>query len=350
VFFRFIEAERPQRRRYKERAGSKVNSGSFLNRAVCKRALSVLLGVGNSTIERIRNNIQSMPKVEPKHPALGFSLRVKAWHRWPKVLLFFWTLYHSVAEGLPDHWVQLDSRVKEDELERVVSRMTLDVSTYGRSPESLLRGPGFSGPVRYLPHGHAIHLYYDYVALSRKRNEDPASLSTFMRVHRKVFGRFLKFRKKAGQHAVCNICVGLRRDVTQAKSIVDRERVLEAYLHHVLSQYMDRQVWWALGETSMAWCAASQRLGSRMAQISVMSSTCALIVDGMDQSKFRLPRITTTGRVPKAVEKLMRPCLHVVGAWLKGGPLHFAITDENIKKDSACYLEVVSRCIEAHCF
>ena len=84
-----------------------------------------------------------------------------------------------------------------DRLQRLLSKTFLEVEQYGRSPESLFKGPGtLSGPRRYLQHMKPVQLWIEYSAMERRRNELPASLSTFMRYLNKVFGRFLSFRKK----------------------------------------------------------------------------------------------------------------------------------------------------------
>eukprot|EP00972_Heterocapsa_arctica_P006777 990791-Heterocapsa_arctica.AAC.1 len=33
---------------------------------------------------------------------MGFSMKVNKQHKWYRILAFFWLIYHSVAEGLPD--------------------------------------------------------------------------------------------------------------------------------------------------------------------------------------------------------------------------------------------------------
>jgi len=47
--------------------------------------------------------------LHPKHPQIGFSLLFQSWYKWPSVLLFFWYLYHSTAEGLPEAVIKMES-------------------------------------------------------------------------------------------------------------------------------------------------------------------------------------------------------------------------------------------------
>jgi hypothetical protein len=44
-----------------------------------------------------------------KHQHVGLSLLFQSWHKWPSVLMFFWYLYHSVAEGLPEAVIKMES-------------------------------------------------------------------------------------------------------------------------------------------------------------------------------------------------------------------------------------------------
>lgn len=69
-------------------------------------------------------------------------------------------------------------------------------------------------------------------------------------------------------------------------------------------------------------------------------------IDGMDQSKFRIPRVaaaTYGGSTSKLFQRLFRPVLHVTGAWCHGHRLNFWIMDEDVKKDSSAQQEVLSR-------
>lgn len=69
------EQDLPKRRYARRRASCQ----QFLGRPVCARALARLLGIGQQTLQRLRNGQQvyrrkSAPSA-PKHPEFGFSLR-----------------------------------------------------------------------------------------------------------------------------------------------------------------------------------------------------------------------------------------------------------------------------------
>lgn len=347
-------AEPPAKRRkaYAKRKTSRTNAAEFAGRPVCQRALQGLLGVGTSTLQRIRHGQRRMSRSEPMHPRLGFSMILKQWHKWPSVLLFLWMVYHSAAEGLPDHVIRvsnlLDSPFKrEDDIQRAVQGAVLDLATYGRDPRAWLTGPGyFDGPRRYLQHGKPIQLYWEYVGTMGRRGQRAASLSTFLRVLHKVFKQHLGFRKP-NQHAQCTICSGLKRDIKESKNMLDRQYFLGLYLEHILSQWQDRMVWWSLCELSVTWMEASIRIGSRMASAAVGSSLISIIIDGMDQAKFAVPRLRhRDGRAPKALDNLHRPRLHIAAIWVLGCVLRFSVSDEDLKKDSNTQCELLSRTLQ----
>jgi len=126
--------------------------------------------------------------------------------------------------------------------------------------------------------------------------KDPASWSTFYRVYRKVWGAKLRFRKGKGQHPTCDVCLGLKKDIKEARSLDERHAFLQRYMSHVFEQWQDRMVYWALCTLSCAWCARALREGSRLLWLTVASSCATIIIDGVDQAKFRIPRIDSEGR------------------------------------------------------
>ena len=99
-------------RKYKVRQGSGRKAHVFLGSPVCQWALQKLYGIGDSTIQVLRGGGRTRrpgDRVEPKHKELGFSLLQKSHVLWPSVLGFFWMLYHTTAEGLPEGVVNMES-------------------------------------------------------------------------------------------------------------------------------------------------------------------------------------------------------------------------------------------------
>lgn len=78
--------------------------------------------------------------------------------------------------------------------------------------------------------------------------------------------------------------------------------------------------------------------------MSVAASTLCIAIDGMDQAKFKLPRVRS--RQSKLFQKLFRPRLHVAATWVHGHNITFAVSDEDCKKDSVAQCELISRAID----
>ena len=188
----------------------------------------------------------------------------------------------------------------EDEaevVERKKAAAVLEVEAYGRNVESMLSGPGFlAGPRRYVPHGSCMSLFWEYLAFMDGRGEEPASWTRFHYVFKWIWQSKLRFRKGGGSmHAVCDTCVGLKQDIRQARSLAERRGFLQRYIGHAFEQWWGRMVYWALCTLSVSWTSHAMKLGSRLQWISVASSCLAITVDGVDQAKFRIPRLSVRG-------------------------------------------------------
>ena len=68
-----------------------------------------------------------------------------------------------------------------------------------------------------------------------------------------------------------------------------------------------------------------------------------MIVDGMDQAHFKLPRVLN--QASKLYSRLFRPPVHVTGAWVHGHCFHFVCSDPDLKKDSTTQAEVIVRAL-----
>ena len=83
-------------------------------------------------------------------------------------------------------------------------------------------------------------------------------------------------------------------------------------------------------------------MGTLLSTLARQSGFWSIRVDGVDQAKFRVPRVLTKTH---AFDKLIRPTLHVQGAWCEGFAYHFAVADADMKKDTNNNLEVIARLI-----
>ena len=94
---------------------------------------------------------------------------------------------------------------------------------------------------------------------------------------------------------------------------------------HLMSQYEDRQVYWALRGQSRLRCITH----------------VVVIVDGMDQAKFVYPRSTTV-MASKELQNFQRPRLQVTGAIVHGHALMFVVSNFDHPKDSSASTEIIA--------
>lgn len=246
-----------KRRKYTQRTSE---SFQFLGRDVCFAALSRLVGVGSSTLQKIRQGLPTFTNCArpslPKHPQYGFTMRGEGQATWESVLSFLWEIYHSTAEVLPNRYAMPGQDVEppfpdadSTEIDRIVEGFSRTVQVSSNDANLLLTGPGtFSGPVRMLPYGTRTELFWQYVAACEAKGVAAGSYSTFMRVAGAVMrpnksGGFLKFRKSS-EHTQCDTCWKLRNRVAEATSMSERAAARKEHHRHILSQWRDRQCYW----------------------------------------------------------------------------------------------------------
>lgn len=297
--FRATDDEEPKQNPSRSYAARRREPFTFLGKRVCSRAFARLLGVGQTTLQRLRNGEamftnKSRPPI-PKHPSFGFSLRGDAGSKWSHVVLFLWMIYHSSAECMPTDFVSgfknLQAGKKKDELDdcifpesndneddvlRSVNGFMRSLHQYNSDIEAHMIGPGFfRGERRHLAHGNMTEMFFEYRAYCKAVGEsDPASFSTFNRIAQKVFGPhmsagFLRFRKPS-EHAVCDVCTRLKRSLRFRRGVLggsdgssaDADAV-SAYTSHILHQWLDRQCYWSLRTLSQGWFRRERELGEK---------------------------------------------------------------------------------------
>lgn len=268
------DEEAGQKRSYAKRQGGSL----FLGKPVCLRALTSLLGLGEGTVQRVRAGVKVFSRMPvPKHPVFGFRMDGNAAVKWKGVVLFLWQVYQSAAELMPtdmrkatasqEHPFPSDKRDPDFEI-RHVSRFTQTLATYSSDIDVHMIGPGtFAGACRYLQASSRTELFWEYVASSRAKCEEPASYSTFLRVANTIlkpglrFGH-LKFRG-VNQHGQCNQCYELKTKIKLAKTPEARDEHYRLFSHRLLSQWLDRQQYWNFRTLSHQWFQNSVELGNR---------------------------------------------------------------------------------------
>ena len=77
---------------------------------------------------------------------------------------------------------------------------------------------------------------------------------------------------------------------------------------------------------------------------SLSTHSVAAIIDGMDQSKLRSPRVRD--RSSKLFKSLFRPPLHMAVSWIHAFMAHMVVSDPDLKKDSTTQIETLSRSLD----
>jgi hypothetical protein len=345
-------------------------SFSFLGRKICRTAALRLMRVGIDRSERVRDGRPDGRQDCPHAPGKMST----------SVFRFLWTLYHTVGEGMPDKFsfqlgdantlvigpckslkrkqpasrpIQPDdvdaeeatTNIRQDRDDdqhvRAIASHAMYVVSQENPVDNAQLGPGiFRGPLRFLPPGKRLHLYWEYLAWTKNNNMPAASFKTFLR----AFGEcsHVLTIRKTGSHAVCSTCTDFKKQLSKARFPEDRQMILEKYTAHIVGQWLDRQVYGNAMSVSLE-CRRLIDSGEQMINLAMTVSQVCMAVDGMDQAKFKVPRILTK---TKSLDSLIRPALHVQGAWAHGFGYHMAVMDADMKHDTNNNVEVISRMLE----
>lgn len=342
----------PKKRRYTLRRAD--GALAILGNHVCLQAHKRIYGVGSASLQQLRNQQPAYSMrgenrlAEAKHPTLGFSVKRNSdTYKWPHILGFFWLLYISAAEIMPNKLVMPDELFKN----KSVGQEDNDQDFEDRYITSFMRnldmqfdplkvgqaGPGsFQGPRRYLEWERPSDLYLQYVAMSEADGQKPGGFTTFLRVFKQVMGHHLKFRAKT-EHAQCTVCYHLREKIKKARSQQMKQQGTRNYTQHLLSQWLDRQTYWNTRQMSRNFFYNCEIMKN-----SFEGSVLCTIIDGMDQAKLRVPKFGTQ-RINKNQELIFRPTCHLTACWMHGYRLYLPLSDENMKKDSETQMEILMR-------
>ena len=235
---------------------------------------------------------------------------------------------------------------------QLCARLDSRDSCGNKSRESVLRltcatkvraiiGPGANaGPMRFLPPAKKVHLWWEYRQVQAQQGLEAASWPTFWRALRQMkVAKLLRIRK-TGCHAKCTECEGYKRDLRSGiLALSARAQTMDRYTAHIVQQWLDRQVYENMQDLSRS-CFSALREGYMWQASALASSVLSVIEDGMDQAKFRVPRVLTRSH---AFERLLRPALHVQGIWAHGGGYQLAVSDSDVCKDTNSNVEVLCR-------
>jgi hypothetical protein len=85
-------------------------------------------------------------------------------------------------------------------------------------------------------------------------------------------------------------------------------------------------------------------MGEQMALLRQKMSCMMVRVDGVDQAKFRCPRVLEKTH---HFDRLIRPALHLQGIWCHHFGFHFAVADADMKKDTNSNVHVLAQMLES---
>ena len=125
-------------------------------------------------------------------------------------------------------------------------------------------------PQKCLPPGKVIDLYMLYCASCD--GHGMASRCTFMREWHAGWSKCLRFRKSSS-HSLWKVCHLLRHTIRSAADMTQQAIASSKLLLHLRSQWADREIYWALRH-----------------QAKTCFNIISAISDGMDKSKFAMPR------------------------------------------------------------
>lgn len=268
-----------------------------------------------------------------------------------RVISFLESIYHSIAETLPDIRdasliTQLQFQDGQEVHEVLQDEYSQSLSPEGRKELSaklaltagpakgcrkrkfglnlhLERRPGHAAStneVRFLPPG----VMKDYFEMMKAQDQcQGVSFSLFWRTWLIEFPH-LVFRPTS-MHSQCSTCIHHKILIRElAGHVAARQRQNDLYAEHLKAQYRDRQAYW------------SARGISRLQ----MATNLVVIIDGMDQSKCLYPRSGVLSA--KELAGLQRPKLHITGLIAHGFALILAVANHDHPKDASLMVELLA--------
>ncbi|CAJ1332287.1 unnamed protein product [Effrenium voratum] len=135
------------------------------------------------------------------------------------------------------------------------------------------------------------------------------------------FGRVLRLR-----FTQCEVCQTLKAQLHSSIGLELKLGALKAYRTH-------------LEDTFQLWQLQS------LSEDGHSSSVLTIVLDGMDQSKFAVPRDPAL-RAAASLANIVNPRMKLHGAWALGWTLDLHVVDEPVKKDSAFVIETIALALE----
>lgn len=317
---------------------------------VCHLGFCGLLGTTPRTLAKRLHRTVDMRKKLPGDS----GARPERQTATPLIDLFFMELYHGAAEDLPenDHTHDVDAGIQQDHEQLPVhcpqEASISDLFTW--TPEAAISeraahfiGPNASAPVRHLPPGKPITLFWQFLCWFEAIREMATSPSTAVKLpflkafpswttfHRRWFqkwSRILRFRKTS-QHKECSMCHDFRCALHK-RGVPTGERMASArqWREHLRAQYHDRLLYWSL------------RWASRM-----YMDVLVIIIDSMDKVKTMYPKYRAH-RKPAYLDGLVRPRQTLSAVLCHGWCTCVYTADEFLSHGASAFCEILCRALD----
>ena len=303
----------------------------ILGRRVSVPTWSKLLGVSLNRVYRLTRHLNKGHCSMPTAKAAG---KADAW------LTYIYTCFaEPLAEArVVDYDESAPPAPPQEESESLVHMLTSAKEWVWGPTCSKAGTAGLSRNERSLPWMSFQELYNLHV---RTCQDDPVSKSMLVRAWRTYgWNKVLKFRAN-GTHSKCETCCRLREWKRSCTTEADRLRVAEALERHTARIMLDRAVDNRCNEVA-ARCMTQDALGVS----GDWGPHGSMTIDGMDQSKFSVPRWSPAARCSKEFETQWRPNLHVHGTLVFGAIETFYICDLDVAKNANLQCTVMARSLQ----
>ena len=151
-----------------------------------------------------------------------------------------------------------------------------------------------------LPPAKKLCIGWEYRQAQVQQGLEAAGWHTFWRALRQMKGAKLLRTRKTGCHAKCTECELYKRGLCSGTLPVSaRAQTMDRYTAHIVQQWLDRQVYENMQDLSRS-CFSALRQGSMWQASAIASSVLSVIEDGMDQAKFRVPRVLVRPPMPSS--------------------------------------------------
>ena len=302
-------------------AGNANKTWRLFGKEICRTAFLEITGVSKKLLGKIESAIAN-GNLQPWEDQRKYNgSNITSMDKQMDIDAFFCFLYQYLAEPLADADQACQELLHQGHGARIHEWVQARDGNVLAQASAGLREPVDR---RYLPHMTWKGLYDMYILfgdLDSNGNSAPkAKRKCFDAVFKNNWALLLGIRQ-AGQHARCNTCATLTKLRREHPDENERAAAGRAYKEHLNRMFDDRRV--------------DMRL-TRLSELSTsMHSSFAgclhVRIDGMDQSKFKVPRNIEDA---KMWSSLWRPTLHLCGVVVEGVLELYLAMDADVAKDS----------------